>query len=149
MLDVVRCRIRGAQNGYRLNQAKTRTDDKHESRYRLRDGFCSHRAAESRDRERYSAEQSVQRALQEHHSPEGFALGADFDVGGNPRHFDNIVKKSVATRAVEPHLLEAVQEVHQTIEQPVFQIRRFMRRHAELAALCVEQHCCDAEDYDA
>src|SRR5438270_736791 len=77
LLDVVRCRIRGAQNGYRLNQAKTRTDDKHESRYRLRDGFCSHRAAESRNRERYSAEQSVQRALQEHHSPEGFALGAD------------------------------------------------------------------------
>ena len=55
---------------------------------------------------------------------EGFRLAAYFDVGRGSRHVNGVVEQIVAAFAVEPYLLEPIQEVGQPIIQPALPLRR-------------------------
>ena len=106
-------------------------------------------AAEHRHDECDRAEQDVERGLQQHHAAIGFALGADLDVGGGSRDLDGMIEQRVAARAVEPHLLEAVEHVAQAIIKLVFPARGFAHLDGMLLGLGMEDRGAGADDDDA
>ena len=113
------------QDRDRLHQAETGADDEQQRRRGLGDRRAAERIAQIRRNEHDGAEQDVHRDLRRHDHLEGFGLGADFDVGRGLRHIQRVVEQIVAARGIEPHLLEAVEEVDQPVEQPALPRRRF------------------------
>ena len=106
-------------------------------------------AAERRHHEHDRGQQQVHRGLREHQPLEGLALGADLDVGGIARHLDDVLVEVVAARLVQPDFLEAVQQIHQPVEQPVVPGGGLALAGGELMALGVKDHRGDAQNGDA
>ena len=67
--------------------------------------------------------QDVHRYLRGHDQFERFRLTVDLDIGRRSRDLACIFVEAHAARRVEPHLLEAIEEVRKAIEQAAFPFR--------------------------
>jgi hypothetical protein len=100
-----------------LHQAETGADDEQQCRRGLGQRRTAERVAQIGSHKHDGTEQDIHRDLGQDDHLEGFGLGANFNVRGGLRHFESVVEQCIATQPVEPHFLEAVEEVDQPVEQ--------------------------------
>ena len=139
--------IRVQQDRKRLHQTEAGANDEHQGGRRLGQRLAAQRVAEYRSHEDDGAEQDVHRELRRDDHLEGFSLAADFYVGGGPRHIDRVAEQIGAAVAVEPHFLEAIEEIGQPVEQPAFPSRRLLLVCGQFLILVMENHA-RRDNYD-